>query len=117
MYSNPILSFETGQRLAAASRARSTGAGSPADAARQQAGAIRQVTAEQFIGAFSTQRYGGAAALVSSGKKPDRQRAGIGVRLIAVVGELVDRARQILFGIEIELMVLGPITAQPPART
>ena len=87
LYSNPILSFDTGQRSAAAIMARSTREISTSRT-RQQACPLHQVSAEQLVRAFPAQRHRGAA-FGQPGKKPYRQCAGIRVRLIAVVSQFV----------------------------
>ena len=63
----------------------------------QLVGPVRQVSAEQFVGAFAAE---GNCSLGfrEPGKKPDRQGAGIGVGLVGVVGELADGALQVGFG-------------------
>ena len=44
-------------------------------------------------------------------QEPDRQRAGVGVRLVEVVRELLDGVRQPALRIDVELLVLVPYRA------
>ncbi len=72
---------------------------------------MRQVSAEQFVRAFSAQRHRRRLA-GHARQKPHRQRAGIRIRLIAVIRELMNRLRQILPGVQIEFGVLGSVAAR-----
>ena len=74
----------------------------------QAVGAIGQVAGKDLVGAFSAQGHGGLG-LAHAGEKPDRQRPGVGAGLIGVVGELLNRALQILLRVEVELFVIRSV--------
>ena len=78
-------------------------------------GAIGEVAAEEFVGAFAAERDG-VVRLAHFGEKPDRQGAGIGVGLVGVVGEFLDRACQIFVRIQIELLRARFRTASTTSR-
>ena len=79
-----------------------------AGGACQQAGTLHQVAAKQLISAFPTERHG-RSRFRQAGEEPYRQGAGIGVGLVAIISELVNRAWQVLLGVEIEFGMFGSV--------
>ena len=59
--------------------------------ARESIGAIGEVAAEQFVGAFAAERDGGSA-FAHFGEEPDGECAGICGGFIGIVGEFGDGA-------------------------
>ncbi len=110
LYSKLILSSETGQWLTACSARRTADDGRCRAVRARCVGAIGEVAAEEFVGAFAAERHGGAA-FAHFGEEPDGQCAGVGVGLVGVVGELLDGASQIFLRIQIEFLVIRLVVA------
>ena len=104
---------DTGQRRAAASSVQRR-TWQSAGGTRKQAGPMHQVSAEQFVGALAAERDRGAG-LGQLGKKPHRQRARIGVRLVGVVSELLESRRaDPARGLRSSSVMLGAVRSPRP---
>ncbi len=108
MYSSEIFSLEAGHRFIPWSARRMAEAGRVAHGLRDAIGAVGEIAAEDFVGAFAAEGDGDVLA-AELGEEPDGQGSGVGAGLVRVVGELANCAFEILLGIEVELLVLRAV--------
>jgi hypothetical protein len=108
LYSKLILSSETGHAPSARRVKSRNAAGTQPRARRQHVRAIRQVAAEELIGAFAAEHHGGVL-LRQFREEPHRQRPGIGAGLVRVIRKLLDRVLQARLRIQIEFLVVGGV--------